>query len=156
MDRPTRRQVLATTGVIVATSVAGCSSGGDATTEPDATDTEEPTDTEAPTDGEAATTEGSGATSVVVGPNGDFRFAPSSVTVAVGDVVEWVWSSGGHNVVADSTPEGADWTGTEGAPTAVYDAGHAYSHTFDVAGTYTYYCNPHRGSGMTGEVVVEE
>ncbi|WP_227130897.1 plastocyanin/azurin family copper-binding protein [Halorubellus salinus] len=73
-----------------------------------------------------------------------------------GDTVEWVWSSGGHNVVADTTPEGSDWTGTMDAPTAVYDAGHAYSHTFEIAGTYSYYCNPHRGSGMTGEVVVEE
>ncbi|MFC6953570.1 plastocyanin/azurin family copper-binding protein [Halorubellus litoreus] len=156
MDRPTRRQVLASTGVAVATGVAGCSSGGEeTTTEPD--EETEPTETEMETTTEAeTTTESDGPTTVVVGPNGDFRFAPSSVTIAVGDTVEWVWSSGGHNVVADSTPDGADWSGTEGAPSAVYDAGYEYSHTFEVAGTYAYYCNPHRGSGMTGEVVVEE
>lgn len=156
MDRPTRRQVLASTGVAVAASVAGCSSGGDeTTTEPE--EETEPTETEMETTTEASTsTESDGPTTVVVGPNGDFRFAPTSVTVAVGDTVEWFWSSGGHNVVADSTPDGADWTGTADAPSAVYDAGHEYSHTFEVAGTHSYYCNPHRGSGMTGEVVVEE
>lgn len=158
MNRPTRRQVLASTGVAVATGVAGCSSSGDETTtepdeetEPTETETEVETTTEAET-----TTESAGPTSVVVGPSGDFRFAPASVTIAVGDSVEWVWSSGGHNVVADTTPDASDWTGTADAPSAVYDAGHAYSHTFEVAGTYSYYCNPHRGSGMTGEIVVEE
>lgn len=162
MDRRTRRQVLASTGVVVTAGVAGCSTGGDGTTtapddDAESTASEVATTTEAATKTEAATTTGSdGPTSVIVGPNGAFRFAPVSVTVAVGDTVEWVWSSSGHNVVADATPAESDWTGTADAPNAVYDAGHEYSHTFAVPGTYSYYCNPHRGSGMTGEVAVEE
>jgi len=27
--------------------------------------------------------------------------------------------------------------------------------TFDTAGTYDYYCEPHRGAGMVGKVIVE-
>jgi len=168
MERTTRRQVLATTGVALATGIAGCASNGEGTetggdvgeetTEGGEMTTEggeETTpDEETTTPGEETTT-GSGATSVVVGPNGEFRFSPSSVTVATGDAVEWVWSSGGHNIVVDSQPDGADWQGTEGDAGTVHDAGHEYSHTFETAGTYAYYCNPHRASGMTGEVVVE-
>lgn len=158
MHEPTRRRVLVAVGVAAATSVAGCSGGGDPTegttvdTETSEPTTSEPTTTE-PT---PATTTGDGSTRVVVAPNGDFRFAPSSVTVAVGDTVEWTWSSGGHNVVVDSKPEGSNWTGTEELEGSVYDAGYSHTFTFETAGTYAYYCSPHRASGMTGEVVVEE
>jgi|AntRauTorcE11898_2_1112593.scaffolds.fasta_scaffold12452_3 plastocyanin len=151
-------------GVAVATSVAGCSGGGDTTvgtttTVDSETTVETTTGSEPTTDAETTTesnTTSDGSTRVVVGPNGDFRFAPSSVTVPVGDTVEWTWSSGGHNILVDSKPEESDWTGTESLEGSVYDAGYSHSHTFDTPGTYAYYCSPHRASGMTGEVVVEE
>jgi plastocyanin len=28
------------------------------------------------------------------------------------------------------------------------------SNTFDVAGTYGYYCEPHQGAGMAGVIIV--
>ena len=33
--------------------------------------------------------------------------------------------------------------------------GESWEETFDTAGTYDYYCEPHRGAGMVGKVVVE-
>lgn len=176
MDWTTRRRVLATGAVALAASVAGCATGdddgdgdggdgggdggggggdgdggGDQTTGTAQTETDVDPDTTT----ETATTGDGGPTSVVVGPNGSFRFAPSSVTVATGDTVEWVWSSGGHNVVPESTPDGSDFGGSEGDESTTYDAGHSFSYTFETPGTYAYYCAPHRSSGMTGEVVVE-
>lgn len=160
MDRTTRRRVLSTSGLLLATALAGCSSSeDDGTTAPGATDA--PDDTATPTNTATATATATdaptepGPTTVTVAPGGDLRFSPAAVTVSTGDTVEWVWDAGGHNVVADSTPDGTEWSGTDGAPTATYAAGHTYTHTFDIAGEYTYYCDPHRGRGMTGSITVE-
>lgn len=105
--------------------------------------------------GEEDDSSNGGENTVVVGPDGKNVFDPESVTVSVGDTVTWTWDSDTHNVVVESQPEGANWGGTSGGATETYDQGHEYSHTFDTAGTYEYYCNPHRGLGMEGEVVVE-
>jgi plastocyanin len=34
-------------------------------------------------------------------------------------------------------------------------AGAMYSHTFVEAGTYPYFCYPHAGNGMTGQIIVQ-
>lgn len=93
---------------------------------------------------------------VVVGPGGALTFEPAEVYVKPGDTVKWVWDSDGHNVVADSVPEGANWEGTEGGDGKLYDTGHEYEHTFETLGEYTYYCTPHRSAGMVGTVIVNE
>lgn len=165
MEDRTRRAMLATTGTAIATAVAGCSTGGDATTsagadttsgEPTtATDASADTGESTTTDGETPTDSGSVAATVTVAPDDNLRFAPDAVTVEVGDVVEWEWAGSGHNVVVDEQPDGANWSGTDGGGATTYDSGHTHSHAFEVAGTYSYYCSPHQGAGMTGEVVVE-
>ena len=33
--------------------------------------------------------------------------------------------------------------------------GESWEKTFDTAGTFDYYCEPHRGAGMVGKVIVE-
>ena len=33
--------------------------------------------------------------------------------------------------------------------------GESWEETFDTAGTFDYYCEPHRGAGMVGKVIVE-
>lgn len=108
------------------------------------------------TDTVTATATETAALTVEVAPDGRFRFSPESVEVGVGETVRWVWRSGGHNVVAASTPDGSDWAGTPDAPDALYDAGYEYDHTFEVAGTYEYYCAPHKSLGMTGTVSVTQ
>jgi hypothetical protein len=78
------------------------------------------------------------------------------VYVQTGGTVEWSWEGDNHNIVVESQPEGAGWDGTAGSETTTYDTGHEYSHQFTTAGTYEYYCQPHRQVGMVGEVVVNE
>lgn len=179
-----RRTLLAAVGTTVATGLAGCGGGspdgsGETDNPPEttaATDTATPTgtgtatSTDTPTPTDTATTaeppfETPGGTdtatndvaqTVAVGPEFEFRFDPQSFEVPAGGTVRWVWESSGHNVVAASTPEGSDWSGTPDGTDRTFDEGYAYEYAFEVTGTYEYYCNPHRGNGMTGSFTVVE
>ena len=91
---------------------------------------------------------------VTVAPGGSLSFSPQSFEIAPGTTVRWVWEAGGHNVKPSATPAGADWAGTPGGEFETYPGGYTYEYTFDVAGTYAYYCAPHRGAGMTGSFTV--
>ena len=117
----------------------------ESTPTPESTATPEPTATPTPV-----------AQVVEVGAGDGFAFAPESVTIAVGDTVEWRWVGSNHNVTADSVPAGSDWTGTPGAPDRLFETGYTYQHTFEVAGEYSYYCDPHQSVGMVGSVTVTE
>ena len=64
----------------------------------------------------------------------DFSFSPASLTVNQGDTVTWVNNG--------PTPHSA--TANNGSfNTGILRAGQSGSHTFDQAGTYSYYCQPH-------------
>lgn len=73
-------------------------------------------------------------------------FSPSTVSIAVGDSVTFVWEGGFHNVLF------ADGQGS-GDPTG--DAGTRWTRTFGAAGTYGFVCQVHESS-MTGTVTVVE
>lgn len=158
-----RRTLLARLAVLAAPGLAGCIGGpdGEAPTDPEPTDpTDQPTaspspsppatdpDSPAPTDTATPGTEAD--QEVVVGPGGDLRFSPDSFEIGVGDTVRWRFDSGGHNVRPGEIPDDADWPGTEGGDSTTFSGGHTYTYTFEVAGTYEYYCAPHRAAGMTG------
>jgi plastocyanin len=181
-----RRRLLAVAGTGLATALAGCGGGStdgtggtDSPTEtaaptdtesPAPTDTQAPPETPTPTDTETTTppfeTPGGTATAtetaaddvaqtVAVGP-GTFSFDPGGFEVAVGETVRWVWESSNHNVVADATPAGSTWTGTEGGASRTFDSGYTYEYTFETPGEYDYYCSVHRANGMTGSFTVVE
>lgn len=99
---------------------------------------------------------GGGSEEVIVGPGGNLVFEPEELQITPGTTVTWVWDSDGHNVVADSQPEGTNWEGTEGGASQLYDSGHEYSHTFETLGTYEYVCTPHASAGMVGSIEVVE
>jgi plastocyanin len=103
--------------------------------------------------GTAAAQEGN---TVIVGPGGNLTFEPAELYVKPGTTVTFDWESDGHNVVVESQPEGADWSGTEGAPNALYDTGHTYEHTFETKGEYSYFCQPHKSAGMVGTIIVND
>ncbi|MFB6173939.1 MAG: plastocyanin/azurin family copper-binding protein [Halobacteriales archaeon] len=143
------------------------------TAEPTATSTSEPTTTgeqqmtttatettTEPTTTTATTTDsGTSATIVEVAPDGEFIFEPGTneaLTIPVGTTVEFVWKSGGHNIVVGSQPADANWTGTPGGQSQVYDKGYRYEHTFEVAGKYHYWCQPHKSIGMAADIVVNK
>jgi plastocyanin len=100
----------------------------------------------------------------------DSAFDPEALTVAVGDTVRWVNTSGrAHTVTAygSKLPDGAtffasgDFETTPAAREGWSDGEggihscDAYEHTFETAGEYTYVCIPHERAGMTGRIVVE-
>lgn len=138
--------------------LAGC--GG---TDPTETATDSPTATGTPTATSAPTeTE---ATVVDVGPERRLRFDPEDIEVSVGDTVEWIARSEGHNVTSHpdaaprcENPEGAEpFTSYEGeSHFAIMDVGERFTHEFTVAGEYVYVCAPHAGQGMVGTVTVTE
>merc|ERR1719201_844509 len=97
------------------------------------------------------------AASVKLGSDsGGLVFDPSTVTIKKGEKVTWTNNAGfPHNVVfdEDAVPDGVDVDSLSS-----YDLlnapGESHSATFDVAGTYEYYCEPHQGADMAGKVVV--
>jgi len=104
----------------------------------------------------AGTAAGQSTEEVIVGPDGSLVFDPATVNVAPGDTVHWVWESDNHNIVVDSQPDEANWEGTEGDENTLYNTDHEYEFTFEVEGTYEYFCQPHLSAGMVGEIVVSE
>jgi len=88
--------------------------------------------------------------------SGQLVFVPDELDICKGDSVTWVNNKGGpHNVVfdEDNIPSGVnaesismdDQLGEEGA---------TYTKKFDTAGSYQYYCEPHRGAGMNANLNV--
>jgi plastocyanin len=78
----------------------------------------------------------------------DNVFVPSSVTITRGTTVRWV--NDGRNR-HDVTPDAGDAFGSR-----VLRPGQSYTHAFDDAGTFAYYCSIHGapGVGQIGEVSV--
>ena len=69
---------------------------------------------------------------VTVG-DGGFIFSPDSVTIQLGDTVQWTWSSTGH----------ISTSGSPGSPSGLWDSGilnqgATFSHTFNAAGSFPY------------------
>ena len=73
--------------------------------------------------------------------------ANQQLTIEVGDIVEWTWGSGTHNLVTTS--------GTETIDSGYHGVGHVFSYTFNEVGATDYVCSPHAGN-MYGTVTVEE
>ena len=79
---------------------------------------------------------------------GMLAFEPSSVTISSGDSVKFVNNKlAPHNAVFEGHDELSH-------PDLAFAPGESWTETFSAAGTYDYYCEPHRGAGMVGKVVV--
>jgi len=100
-------------------------------------------------------------------------FRPEELTVEAGTAVEFLNTSDhSHTVTAYQGlyPDGAeywasggfdsqdaaidDWQSTE--QRGKLEPGESYEHTFELPGTYEYYCIPHERSNMVGTIVAEE
>lgn len=106
---------------------------------------------------------------VAVEMNDNLEFVPESLTVATGTTVEWEnVGTVGHSVTAyeEDIPNAAAYWASGGfdGESAARDGypsqgdvgeGETYEHTFETAGTHEYFCIPHEGAGMVGEIVVE-
>ncbi|MFC5971742.1 plastocyanin/azurin family copper-binding protein [Halomarina salina] len=95
-------------------------------------------------------------------------FDPQEVTVPPGGTVVWEnVGQVGHSVTAyeGEIPSDAEYfdsadAGSEEAARSAYPdegdigGGGTYEHTFDVEGSYGYFCIPHESAGMVGTVTV--
>lgn len=76
------------------------------------------------------------------------QFDPSSVTISVGTTVRWVNDINRfHTITPDDHSE---WQRQE-----MSTAGQTFTHTFNVAGSFPYFCEPHQSEAMTGTVTVQ-
>lgn len=88
--------------------------------------------------------------------SGQLVFQPDKLKICVGDSVSWVIVKGGpHNVVFDEenipagvSSEAISMDGQLG------EEGETFTQKFTVAGTYGYYCEPHRSAGMNALLTV--
>ena len=97
----------------------------------------------------------------VVSMTNTMKYTPDTARVEVGQTVRWENSSAVmHTVTAD--PEEAFKDKSVALPdgASTFNSGNlapkeTFEHTFEVAGTYRYFCIPHEAAGMTGTVIVE-
>lgn len=88
------------------------------------------------------------------------RFEPASVTIEAGDAVMFDNTSMlMHTVTAD--PDEATIAGSVRLPEGArpFDSGRlkpgqTFRHTFTTPGHYSYFCQPHEGAKMRGEIIV--
>lgn len=124
--------------VIVAASLVACSGGG-----------------------------GSGSSDADVTMTDAQAFEPKELTIAAGETIVFEnTSSQSHTVTAyqDGIPPGGDYFASGGASSeeaatsdlagGLLASDETFELTLDQPGTYTYYCIPHEGAGMTGTITV--
>jgi LPXTG-motif cell wall-anchored protein len=80
----------------------------------------------------------------------DFQFDPKETTISVGDTISWKNDGAApHTITADDSS----------FDSGNMDVGATFSHTFDKAGTFAYFCKYHGakgGTGMSGTITVAE
>ena len=80
-------------------------------------------------------------------------FIPNPVTIAMGGTVTWENVDNAAHTVTSGTPGGDDVAALFDS-SLIMAGGASFSHTFDDAGTYDYFCMVH--PWMAGSVVVED
>jgi len=167
-----RRKFLHLSGAATLAAIAGCtSSGGNGNGNGDTTTTTESTnengnDDDTGTasfdgwledtdnfDGSVSDATGQDEVTIEVGASandGTFGFEPPAVSIDPGTTVVWEWidENNPHNVVG----ENLDFRSGD----ATNDTSTTFEQVFEDDVTVKYYCNPHRGMGMKGVVVVGE
>ncbi len=85
---------------------------------------------------------------------GDNFYSPPTVTISVGDSVTWTNNGQApHTVTADNGSFDSSPSCPDNFDTCM-QPGDTYSHTFNTAGTFGYFCKVH-GQSMSGTVVVQ-
>ena len=149
-----RRTFLTLAGTSLAgLTLAGCGDDSDATPTSASSGRQDKQEQVAQAAGQALTH--------VVEMNDELKFDPEQLTITVGDTVTWrTVGVMPHTATCDPSrandpdehvllPAGAEpWdSGTVGKD-------EEFSHAFEVAGEYTYFCIPHEAAGMVGHLLV--
>merc|ERR1740139_1757852 len=87
---------------------------------------------------------------------GGLKFVPEKTSICKGDSVKWIINKAGpHNVVfdEDAIPSGVSQEKIS-MEDQLAEEGESFVMKFDTAGDYAFYCEPHRGAGMNGNLIV--
>ena len=79
-------------------------------------------------------------------------FSPSTLSIKAGDTVKWVCSL--SDGIAHTTTSGSSCKADGHWNSGNMAAGASYTHVFDTAGTFNYFCIYHCSMGMTGSITV--
>ena len=89
------------------------------------------------------------ATDVTMGANMNLVFEPNEITINAGDTVHFVNEAlPPHNVIVENHPELTH----DGL---AFASGDSFDITFPDPGDFNFWCDPHRGAGMTGVIHVQ-
>lgn len=89
-----------------------------------------------------------GASVVEIHLTAGAAFSPSEVTISPGTTVRWINDTSTFHTI---TPrDHSEWERVE-----LDEADEVFEHTFEAAGTFDYFCEPHESAGMTGTITVE-
>lgn len=108
----------------------------------------------------AGSSSGSAATTATVQMTDANKFDPASVSIAKGGTVTWKNGSSTQHTSTDDPSKAANKadaglpSGAQPWDSGMLNPGQSFSHTFDVAGTYKYFCIPHESVGMLGTITV--
>ena len=89
--------------------------------------------------------------------SGDYYYSPQSLTINVGDTVNWINDGGFHNVNFDiNTLSGNSFNNPFSFISTPTANSAMYTHVFSLSGTYMYDCSvgAHAANGMVGTIVV--
>lgn len=89
--------------------------------------------------------------------SGMLQFDPPKLTIKQGDTVKWVMNKvPPHNAVFDDAKIGDKALAKKlSHDKLLFSPGESTETTFTEPGTYPYFCQPHRGAGMQGTIIVE-
>lgn len=153
---------------VVLGACSGSTDKGAATT--DTAKAPSPTPATTPATGAVAKAPATGKTWEIkmIGDGTTYKYEPANLTIKSGDNVKWTMVSGGpHNVSfdPDSIPAAAkaqlsanmDAQMSEDAGPLLSNANESYEISFAriPAGTYKFYCTPHRAMNMMGTITVK-
>lgn len=104
---------------------------------------------------------GAAGMTATVNMGDDLKYSPEHVTIKKGGTITWKDTSGVvHTSTGDPSKAATPADAKLPAGAKTWDSGDiepngTFSHTFDVAGDYTYFCIPHESAGMVGTITVE-
>ena len=90
------------------------------------------------------------------------KYVPEDVTISAGQTVVWTNTSSTFHTVTNDPALAKDRRHAQLPPEAQpFDSGNiapgeVFQHTFEVPGTYVYFCIPHETMGMIGKITVEK
>jgi plastocyanin len=89
------------------------------------------------------------AADVTMGANMNLVFEPNDITINAGDTVHFVNDAlPPHNVIVEDHPELTH----DGL---AFASGESFDITFPDPGDFNFWCDPHKGAGMTGTIHVK-